>query len=192
MTTSVKLLFDKIMSDPDIVTPAGEDKSEVALAIAQQRVKQADNNRRALNMAKAYPNASALTKFLRAQKNLQLQKADDEVEEWDENIVEEFIQNIYNIDGTTGEPLITDEEINDTIKQIERGEIQLDEDAQDYYDNHLGDAKEDRESTLEYIRPTDDDINTLAAKHRIDVSDMPSAFESRKEFYALSQWLDRA
>ena len=180
------------MSDPDIVTPAGEDKSEVALAIAQQRVKQADNNRRALNMAKAYPNASALTKFLRAQKNLQLQKADDEVEEWDENIIEEFIQNIYNIDGTTGEPLITDEEINDTIKQIERGEIQLDEDAQTYYDINLGDAKEDRKSTLAYIRPTDDEINTLAAKHRIDASDMPSAFESRKEFYALSQWLDRA
>ena len=63
------------MNDPDIVTPAGEDKSKVALSIAQQRVKQSDNNRRALNMAKAYPNASALTEFLRANKELQLLKA---------------------------------------------------------------------------------------------------------------------
>ena len=53
MTTSVQLLFDKIMNDPDIVTPAGEDKSKVALSIAQQRVKQSDNNIKALNMAKS-------------------------------------------------------------------------------------------------------------------------------------------
>ena len=40
MTTSIKLLFDKIMNDPDIIPPSGQKKEDVALAIAQQRAKQ--------------------------------------------------------------------------------------------------------------------------------------------------------
>ena len=120
MTTSVKLLFDKIMSDPDIVTPAGEDKSEAALAIAQQRVKQADNNRRALNMAKAYPNASALTKFLRAQKDLQLQKADKGG--WSENAQREWLASLSEIDKNTGTYGIEDVEIQSVLEAVRDGQ----------------------------------------------------------------------
>ena len=60
MTTSIKLLFDKIMNDPDIIPPSGQKKEDVALAIAQQRVKQSENNRRALNLAKS---SSSVKKF---------------------------------------------------------------------------------------------------------------------------------
>ena len=108
------------MSDPDIVTPAGEDKSEAALAIAQQRVKQADNNRRALNMAKAYPNASALTKFLRAQKDLQLQKADKGG--WSENAQREWLASLSEIDKNTGTYGIEDVEIQSVLEAVRDGQ----------------------------------------------------------------------
>ena len=68
MTTSIKLLFDKIMNDPDIIPPSGQKKEDVALAIAQQRVKQSENNRRALNLAKSSSSVKKLFDFIQLEK----------------------------------------------------------------------------------------------------------------------------
>ena len=68
MTTSIKLLFDKIMNDPDIIPPSGQKKEDVALAIAQQRAKQSENNRRALNLAKSSSPVKKLFDFIQLEK----------------------------------------------------------------------------------------------------------------------------
>ena len=71
MTTKVQLFYDKIMNDPDIIPPAGKKKEDIALAIAEQRVKQSENNNKALNMAKSKSSISDFINFI------QLEKAKD-------------------------------------------------------------------------------------------------------------------
>ena len=68
MTTKVQLFYDKIMNDPDIIPPAGKKKEDIALAIAEQRVKQSENNNKALNMAKSSSPVKKLSDFIQLEK----------------------------------------------------------------------------------------------------------------------------
>ena len=68
MTTKVQLFYDKIMNDPDIIPPAGKKKEDIALAIAEQRVKQSENNNKSLNMAKSSSPVKKLSDFIQLEK----------------------------------------------------------------------------------------------------------------------------
>ena len=92
MSVNIKLLFDKIMNDPDIIPPSGQQKEDVAIAIAQQRVKQSENNIKALNMAKSKSSISDFINFI------QLEKAPRKPKEFN---IETFIKDVdilYNWD----------------------------------------------------------------------------------------------
>ena len=92
MSVNIKLLFDKIMNDPDIIPPSGQKKEDVAIAIAQQRVKQSENNIKALNMAKSKSSISDFINFI------QLEKAPRKPKEFN---IETFIKDVdilYNWD----------------------------------------------------------------------------------------------
>ena len=54
------------MEDPDIIPPEGEDKEDIAMAMARQRAKQSNNNTKALSMASADRSVSKLLYFLKA------------------------------------------------------------------------------------------------------------------------------
>ena len=67
MSINIDALFQHLMKDPDIIPPEGEDKEDIAMAMATQRVKQSNNNTKALNMAKEDRSISKLLYFLKAE-----------------------------------------------------------------------------------------------------------------------------
>ena len=67
MSINIDALFQHLMKDPDIIPPEGEDKEDIAMAMATQRVKQSNNNNKALNMAKEDRSISKLLYFLKAE-----------------------------------------------------------------------------------------------------------------------------
>jgi len=64
MAVNIDALFQHLMEDPDIVPPEGEDKKDIALAMARQRAKQSNNNTKALSMASEDRSISKLLAFL--------------------------------------------------------------------------------------------------------------------------------
>ena len=67
MSINIDALFQHLMEDPDLIPPEGEEKEDIAMAMATQRAKQSNNNIKALNMAKAYTNVETLLAFLKAE-----------------------------------------------------------------------------------------------------------------------------
>jgi len=67
MSVNIDALFQHLMKDPDIIPPEGEDKEDIAMAMATQRAKQSNNNLKALNMATADRSVSKLLYFLKAE-----------------------------------------------------------------------------------------------------------------------------
>ena len=66
MSVNIDALFQHLMEDPDIIPPEGEDKEDIAMAMARQRAKQSNNNTKALSMASADRSVSKLLYFLKA------------------------------------------------------------------------------------------------------------------------------
>ena len=66
MSINIDALFQHLMEDPDIVPPEGEEKEDIAMAMATQRARQSNNNIKALNMAKEDSTISKLLAFLKA------------------------------------------------------------------------------------------------------------------------------
>ena len=67
MSVNIDALFQHLMEDPDIIPPEGEDKEDIAMAMATQRAKQSNNNTKALNMAGEDRTISKLLAFLKAE-----------------------------------------------------------------------------------------------------------------------------
>ena len=67
MSINIDALFQHLMEDPDIIPPEGEEKEDIAMAMATQRAKQSNNNIKALNMAKEDRSISKLLAFLKAE-----------------------------------------------------------------------------------------------------------------------------
>ena len=67
MSLNIDALFQHLMKDPDIIPPDGENKEDIAMALATQRAKQSSNNEKALNLAKDNNTVSKLLYFLKAE-----------------------------------------------------------------------------------------------------------------------------
>jgi len=64
MAINIDALFQHLMEDPDLVPSEGEDKEDIAMAMARQRAKQSNNNTKALSMAADDRSISKLLAFL--------------------------------------------------------------------------------------------------------------------------------
>ena len=67
MSINIDSLFQHLMKDPDIIPPEGEEKEDIAMAMARQRAKQSNNNTKALSMAGEDRSVSKLLSFLKAE-----------------------------------------------------------------------------------------------------------------------------
>jgi len=87
MSINIDALFQHLMEDPDIIPPEGEDKEDIAMAMARQRAKQSNNNAKALSMATDYSNIEKLLAFL--------VKAEGDTPE-DKQFISDFSTHEYN------------------------------------------------------------------------------------------------
>lgn len=71
MSINIEALFQHLMEDPDIIPPDGENKEDIAMAMATQREKQSNNNIKALNMAVDYSSVEKLLAFTKAEEGLE-------------------------------------------------------------------------------------------------------------------------
>jgi len=67
MSVNIEALFQHLMEDPDLIPPEGEEKEDIAMAMATQRAKQSNNNVKALNMAGEDRTISKLLAFIKAE-----------------------------------------------------------------------------------------------------------------------------
>ena len=171
MTTKVQLFYDKIMNDPDIIPSVGKKKEDIALAIAEQRVKQSENNNKALNMVKSKSPLSEFVNFI------QLEKAKDfnidtfikdvqTLYKWDTEIPStvtkkaESFRKKYEphkdiVESMIGEPEFFAEVLNH-ISKISKWagmwkntfEKEYAGDLRDYVETHLGENNDDYSATL--------------------------------------------
>jgi len=74
MAVNIDALFQHLMEDPDIIPPEGEDKEDIAMAMARQRAKQSTNNIKALSMASEDRSISKLLAFLKAEGDTEEEK----------------------------------------------------------------------------------------------------------------------
>ena len=108
MSVNIKLLFDKIMNDPDIIPPSGQKKEDVAIAIAQQRVKQSENNIKALNMAKSKSSISDFINFIQLEKAPK--KPEENTDPAPSTSTNPKIERFNNKHGLSGNDAITEED----------------------------------------------------------------------------------
>jgi len=76
MSVNIEALFQHLMEDPDLIPPEGEEKEDIAMAMATQRAKQSKNNVKALNMASEDRTISKLLAFLKAEGDTDEEKAE--------------------------------------------------------------------------------------------------------------------